>query len=141
VSGLTTVETQSGVVVVVGGDLASFALLRLPGVLVAVLFVLGFGAMGTCGLGLGSVLHGGLETYTWGDQSVSASRNILTAEPCSQHYMKASDRSRSNCNGPLSPVTCTQICNGCYLTPVTDKRGRSTPGLASATPITNVDFW
>jgi hypothetical protein len=57
------------------------------------------------------------------------------------HYVKTSNRSRSICNGPLTPVTCTHICNDCYLVPVTNKRGRSTPGLASATPVTNVDFW
>jgi hypothetical protein len=33
------------------------------------------------------------------------------------------------------------IYNDCYLAPVTDKRVRQTPGLASATPVTNVDFW
>jgi hypothetical protein len=27
------------------------------------------------------------------------------------------------------------------LTPITDKRSRTTPGLASAMPATNVDFW
>jgi hypothetical protein len=36
---------------------------------------------------------------------------------------------------------CTYIYNDCYLAPVTDKRVRQTPGLASATPVTNVDFW
>jgi hypothetical protein len=38
------------------------------------------------------------------------------------HYVKISNRSRNICNGPLTPVTCTHICNGCYLAPVTDKR-------------------
>jgi hypothetical protein len=57
------------------------------------------------------------------------------------HYVKTSNRSHNICNEPLTPVTCTHICNGCYLVPVTDKRGRPTPGLASATPVTNVDFW
>jgi hypothetical protein len=57
------------------------------------------------------------------------------------HYVKTSNRSRSICNGPLTPVTCTNICNGCYLAPVTDKRGRLTPALASTTPVTNVNFW
>jgi hypothetical protein len=56
------------------------------------------------------------------------------------HYVKTPKRSRSICNGPLTPVTCTHICNSCYLAPVTDKRGQSTPGLASATPVTNMDF-
>jgi hypothetical protein len=57
------------------------------------------------------------------------------------HYVKTSNRSRSVCNGPLTTIACTHICNNCYLAPVTDKRGRSTPGLASATPVTNVYFW
>jgi hypothetical protein len=57
------------------------------------------------------------------------------------HYVKTSNRSRSNGNGPLTPVTCTHICNGCYLALVTDKCGWPTPGLASVTPVTNVDFW
>jgi hypothetical protein len=61
---------------------------------------------------------------------------------CNQtHYVKTLNRSRNICNGSLTPVTCTHICNGCYLVPVTDKRGRLTPGQASATPVTNVDFW
>jgi hypothetical protein len=57
------------------------------------------------------------------------------------HYVKTTNRSRNICNGPLMPVTSTHICNGCYLAPVTYKRARTTPGLASTTPITNVDFW
>jgi hypothetical protein len=57
------------------------------------------------------------------------------------HYVKTSNRSRNICNGPLTPITCTHICNGYYLVLVTDMRGRPTPGLASATPVTNVDFW
>jgi hypothetical protein len=57
------------------------------------------------------------------------------------HYVKTSNRSRSICNGPLTPITCTHICNGCYLVPVIDKRCRPTLGLAFATPVTNVDFW
>jgi hypothetical protein len=56
------------------------------------------------------------------------------------HYVKTSNRSRSICNGPLTPVTSTRICNGC-LVPITYKRAMTTPGLASTTPITNVDFW
>jgi hypothetical protein len=63
------------------------------------------------------------------------------ADAVGAHYVKTSNRSRIICNGPLTPVTCTHICNDCYLVPVTDKRDRSTPGLASATPVTNVDFW
>jgi hypothetical protein len=58
-----------------------------------------------------------------------------------RHYVKTSNRSRNICNKPLTPVTCTHICNDCYLEPITDKRGRPTPGLASAMPDTNVDFW
>jgi hypothetical protein len=57
------------------------------------------------------------------------------------HYVKISNRSREICNGPLTPVTSTHICNGCCLAPVTYKRARATPGLASTTPVTNVDFW
>jgi hypothetical protein len=56
------------------------------------------------------------------------------------HYVKISNRSHNICNGPLTSVTYIRICNGCYLVPVTDKRGRPTPGLASATPVNNVDF-
>jgi hypothetical protein len=49
----------------------------------------------------------------------------------SLHYVKTSNRSRNICNGPLSPVTSTHICNGCCLAPVTYKCARTTPGLAS----------
>jgi hypothetical protein len=56
-------------------------------------------------------------------------------------YEKTSNRSRSICNGPLTPVTSTHICNGCCLAPVTYKCTRTTRGLASTTPVTNVDFW
>jgi hypothetical protein len=56
------------------------------------------------------------------------------------HYVKTSNRSRSICNGPLTPVTSTHICNGCCLAPVTYKRARTIPGLASTTPVANVDF-
>jgi hypothetical protein len=58
-----------------------------------------------------------------------------------RHYVKTSNRSRSICNGPLTPVTSTQICNGGCLAPVTYKCVRTTPRLASTTPVTNVDFW
>jgi hypothetical protein len=62
VSRLTAVETHPGVVVVVvGSDLASVALWGLHGVLVVVWFELGFGALRARGLGMGSVLLGGLE--------------------------------------------------------------------------------
>jgi hypothetical protein len=57
------------------------------------------------------------------------------------HYVKTSNRSRNICNGSLTPVTSTHICNGCCLAPVTYRRARTTPGLASTTPVTNVDFW
>jgi hypothetical protein len=57
------------------------------------------------------------------------------------HYVKTSNRSRSICNRPLTPVTSTHICIGCCLAPVTYKRARTTSGLASTTPVTNVDFW
>jgi hypothetical protein len=49
------------------------------------------------------------------------------------HYVKTSNRSRNICNGPLTPVTCTHICNGCCLAPVTYMRDRPIPGLASTT--------
>jgi hypothetical protein len=64
-------------------------------------------------------------------------RHIL---PC-KHYVKTSNRSHNICNGPLTPVTSTHICNGCCLAHVTYKRARTTSGLASTTPVTNVDFW
>jgi hypothetical protein len=57
------------------------------------------------------------------------------------HYVKTSNRPRSICSGPLTPVTCTHICNECCLASVTHKSTRTTPGLASTTPVTNVDFW
>jgi hypothetical protein len=57
------------------------------------------------------------------------------------HYVKISNRSRSICNGPLTPVTSIYICSGCCLAPVTYNHARMTPGLASTTPVTNVDFW
>jgi hypothetical protein len=57
------------------------------------------------------------------------------------HYVKTSNMSRSICNGPLTPVTSTHICNGCRLAHVTYKRARTTPRLACTTPVTNVDFW
>jgi hypothetical protein len=57
------------------------------------------------------------------------------------HYVKTSNRSHNICNGPLTPVTSTHICNGCCLTPDTYKNARTTPGLVSTTPVTNVDFW
>jgi hypothetical protein len=63
------------------------------------------------------------------------------AFPTRVHYVKTSNRSHNICNGPLTLVTCTHTCNGCYLAPVIDKRGRLTLGLASATPVTNVYFW
>jgi hypothetical protein len=58
-----------------------------------------------------------------------------------EHYVITSNRSRIISNWPLTPVQCTHICNGCYLAPVIDKHDRPTSGLASATPVTNVDFW
>jgi hypothetical protein len=47
------------------------------------------------------------------------------------HYVKTSNRSCSICNGPLTPVTSTHICNSYYLASVTYKCTRTTPGLAS----------
>jgi hypothetical protein len=57
-----------------------------------------------------------------------------------QHYVKTSNRLHNICNGPLTPVTCTHICNGCCLASINDKRDMPTPRLASAIPVTNVDF-
>jgi hypothetical protein len=64
-----------------------------------------------------------------------------TTNPEVPHYVKTSNRSHSICNGPLTLVTSTHICNGCCLVPVTYKCARATMGLASTTPVTNVDFW
>jgi hypothetical protein len=69
----------------------------------------------------------------------SISRNTHLSH-LSFHYVKTTNRSCSICNGPLSPDTCTHICNSCCLAPVTHKRTRTTPGLASTTSVTNVDF-
>jgi hypothetical protein len=69
------------------------------------------------------------------------SRLDLMTLDAGSHYVKTSNRSRNICNGPLTLVTSTHICNGCCLAPVTYKRVRTTPGLASTTPVTNVDFW
>jgi hypothetical protein len=59
------IETHPGVVVVVvvvvGSDLASVSPWRLHGILVVVWFELGSRALRARGLGLGYVLHGGLE--------------------------------------------------------------------------------
>jgi hypothetical protein len=57
------------------------------------------------------------------------------------HHVKTSNRSRNICNGPLWPVTSRNICNGCCLAPVTHKRGRLDPDLATTTPVTDEDFW
>jgi hypothetical protein len=63
VSSLVAVETHPGVVVVVvGGDLAGFALWGLHGVMVVVGLELGSGTLRARGLRLGAVLHGGLES-------------------------------------------------------------------------------
>jgi hypothetical protein len=59
---------------------------------------------------------------------------------CHVHYVKTSNRSRIICNGPLTPVRCTDICNDCRLAPVTHKRGRPTPGFDTTTTVTNEDF-
>jgi Tfp pilus assembly protein FimV len=80
----------------------------------------------------------------------TTSRNHPSASPAPRahargltriHYVKTSNRSHNICNGSLTPVTSTHICNSCCLAPVTYKRARTTPGLASTTPVTNVDFW
>jgi hypothetical protein len=80
-----------------------------------------------------------------GDQKADGFTKALPERPLvkfrNNHYVKTSNRSRSICNGPLTPVTPTHICNSCCLAPVTYKRARMTPGLASTTLVTNVDFW
>jgi hypothetical protein len=86
-------------------------------------------------------LRSAVELLHGGDLWICSSRAIFQSWSSPKHYVKTSNRSRNICNRPLTPVTCTHICNGCYLVPVKDKRDRSTPGLASATPVTNVDFW
>jgi hypothetical protein len=65
----------------------------------------------------------------------------MAASSAYRHYVKTSNRSHVICNGTLTPVTSTHVCNGCCFTPVTYKRARTTPGLASTMPVTNVDFW
>jgi hypothetical protein len=60
---------------------------------------------------------------------------------CTEHHVKTSNRSRSICNGPLWPVTSRNICNGCCLAPVTHKRGRLDPELATTTLVTDEAFW
>jgi hypothetical protein len=72
--------------------------------------------------------------------SISARSGVIRRMR-SGHYVKTSNRSHNICNRPLTPVTSTHICNSCYLVPVTYKRARTTPRLASTTPITNVDIW
>jgi hypothetical protein len=67
--------------------------------------------------------------------------DVVPPQLISIHYVKTSNRSRSICNEPLTPITSTHICNGCCLAPFTYKRARMTPGLATTTPVTNVDFW
>jgi hypothetical protein len=68
--------------------------------------------------------------------------NRYVLGPCrSVHYVKTSNRSRNICNRPLRPVTRRNICNGCCLAPVTHKRGRLDPDLATTTPVTDEDFW
>jgi hypothetical protein len=53
----------------------------------------------------------------------------------SSHYVKTSNRSRNICNGPLTPVTSTHICNSCCLAPVTYKRARTTLGWPPQCPL------
>jgi hypothetical protein len=65
----------------------------------------------------------------------------LKQAPRAWHYVKTSNWSSGICNGPLTPISSTHICNGCCLVPVTYKRARTTLGLASTMLVTNVDFW
>jgi hypothetical protein len=55
--------------------------------------------------------------------------------PRGVHYVKTSNRSRNICNGPLTPVTSTQICNRCSLAPVTYKHARTTWGWPPQLPL------
>jgi hypothetical protein len=72
----------------------------------------------------------------WSEDAITFSRE----DHPNRHYVKTSNRSHNICNGPLTPVTSTNICNGCCLALVTYNRARTTPGLASTTPVTNLDF-
>jgi hypothetical protein len=54
---------------------------------------------------------------------------------------KSISESRNICNGPLWPVTSRNIRNGSCLAPVTHKRGKLDPELATTTPVTDEDFW
>jgi hypothetical protein len=47
-----------------------------------------------------------------------ASSIFLLEHIITNHYVKTSNRSRNICNGPLTPVTWTHICNRCYLAPL-----------------------
>jgi hypothetical protein len=67
-------------------------------------------------------------------------RGMEVGQAVGLDYVKTSNRSRNICNRLLTPVTSTHICNSCCLAPVTYKRARTTPVLASTTPVTNVDF-
>jgi hypothetical protein len=66
--------------------------------------------------------------YTLSSSIPPLTYNRLGGPPCGSHYVKTSNRLRNICNGPLTHDTCTHICNDCYLTFVTDKRGRPTQG-------------
>jgi hypothetical protein len=59
----------------------------------------------------------------------------IEVRPIAKHYVKTSNSSRNICNGPLTPVTSTHIWNSCCVAPVTYKRARTTPGLASTRPV------
>jgi hypothetical protein len=68
------------------------------------------------------------KTLTYCELIIDRLVRSLVVEPTHPHYVKTSNRSHNICNRPLTPVTYTHICC-CYLAPVTDKRGRSTPGV------------
>jgi hypothetical protein len=53
----------------------------------------------------------------------------------SVHYVKTSNRSHIICNGPLTPITSTHICNGYCLAPVIYKRARTTLGWPPQRPL------
>jgi hypothetical protein len=86
--------------------------------------------------GLVRVPNQAIPMESWWNSSLRGFQNKLKQKV---HYVKISNRSHSICNGPLTPITSTHIYNGCCLAPITYKRARKTPGLASTTLVT--DFW
>jgi hypothetical protein len=77
----------------------------------------------------------------WGVPAARAAGTLPSIGAGELHYVKTLNKSHNICNRPLTPVASTHICNDCCLAPVTYKRTRTTSGLASTTPVSNVDFW